>query len=372
MKIFPIFLPFAACKRRCVFCDEFLLTGRRNIPDTSEVIDTLGAFRSSYRSDEKYQVAFYGGSFLSLEPHVMKQYIEAVLCNVPESELEGIRFSTTPDSVTEKTVNFLSDYPVSLVELGVQSFDEGVLTLAGRPHSARDIYKAADLLRSAEIDFGIHLMTGLPGSSLEKELLAANEAVSVGASQCRLNPTLVFRGTGLEGMLREGVYKARSIEEAIDSLWRMYVVLEGSGMKVIRMGLCLNGDGDLDDLVAGPYHPAIGDLVLSRVAFEMLFLLCSRSKNKAVVLPVTQQQRSFFTGHKKMVERLLGGEGIRAEFQIVDESVLDISRLLGDLCVCVSGGEVNEAFLNPPERFQELRSSHEAQRFCRNHVSSRP
>ncbi len=371
MKILPLFLPFAGCTGRCIFCDEHLLTGQQRIPEIPDLIRTLEEYRIHLKPLESYQVAFYGGSFLSLSDVSARMYIESVLNAFSENELEGIRLSTTPESITKSSVDMLSQFPVSLVEIGVQSFDDHVLKLARRPHSVHDVYKAADLLKSAGIAFGIHLMTGLPGSTIKTELFSATEAVRIGAALCRLNPTLVLEETGLHKLLRNGLYKAQTLDEAIESLWRMYVLLEGNGVKVIRIGLCLNSKRDRERVVSGPYHPAIGDLVLSRVAFEMLFLLCSEGKKRYISLPVTQQQKSFFTGHRRMVERLLERSGIRVEYKIVNDAVLDTSQLLEDLCFCVSGGEVNEAFLDPPERVQELCASDEAQHIGRDNVSCR-
>ena len=371
MKIIPLFFPFAGCRYRCVFCDEHLLTGQRRIPTMESIAERLGRFRFHMRNEESYQVAFYGGSFLSLGMEMITDYFETVLKNIPDAKFDGLRLSTTPNSINEDTINLLKSYPVKLVEMGVQSFDDNVLRLSKRPHSVRQVYAAAELLKSSGIEFAVHLMTGLPGSTVSAELFSAQETLRIGASECRLNPTLVLKGTELEERIEQGLYRAQSIDDAIDSLWRMYVLLEGAGVRVIRIGLCLDNTCDSDKVVAGPYHPAIGDLVLSRVAFEMLFLLCSKGKKEYILLPVTRQQRSFFTGHKRMVERLLEQSGIRVEYKIVDDAVLDTGQLLEDLRFCVSGGEVNEAFLDPPERVQELCASDEAEYIGRDHVSCR-
>ena len=80
----------------------------------------------------------------------------------------------------------VQEFPVTTVELGVQSMDDDVLALATRGHTAADTRQAVNLLRESGYAVGCQLMVGLPGPTLE----AADEKNREG-SQIPLRADLV-------------------------------------------------------------------------------------------------------------------------------------------------------------------------------------
>ena len=72
-----------------------------------------------------------------------------------------------PGSVSERKAELLREYGVSRISLGVQSFDDGLLQLLGREHSAAQAEASFDLLRRSGFEnLNIDLMFGLPGQTL--------------------------------------------------------------------------------------------------------------------------------------------------------------------------------------------------------------
>ena len=55
--------------------------------------------------------------------------------------------STRPDAINKYILNYLKEYKVDIIELGVQSLDNEILRLSGRGHSAEDVEKSSKLIK---------------------------------------------------------------------------------------------------------------------------------------------------------------------------------------------------------------------------------
>lgn len=326
MSIIPIFLPHAGCKRRCVFCNEYSATGLRRVPTRNEIFHEVDRYLAYFADKESVELAFYGGTFTGLPEELMRDYLDLAMEVINSGKAKAIRFSTSPEEITQRKVEILSRYPVSLVEIGAQSFDEEILRLANRPHGVEDIYRACDFLKEADISFGIHLMTGLPGDCEEKDIKSAIEVVKLNASTCRIHPTVVLKSSTLERMYFEGKYKPQELDEALSILWKMYVILACGGVNINRIGICLYGD-EVNNVVAGPYHPALGELVKNRVALEILRVLKRRWGDR-IILKVNEETKQFFTGHKKYVLNRAKEEGLKVIFERVSAPELNLRELM--------------------------------------------
>lgn len=61
--------------------------------------------------------------------------------------IDKIHLSTRPDYINEEILDNLKAYGADVIELGVQSFDEEVLTLSGRGHNAAVVYESARMIQ---------------------------------------------------------------------------------------------------------------------------------------------------------------------------------------------------------------------------------
>jgi histone acetyltransferase (RNA polymerase elongator complex component) len=183
--------------------------------------------------------------------------------------------STRPDYIDKRILDNLKRFDADTIELGVQSFDDEVLSASGRGHTAEDVYKACDLIKEYGFELGIQLMIGLPGDSLQKCIYSSKETVKVSPSIARLYPTIVLNDTKLYEMYKAGTYHALTTDEAVAVTKEMYKIIAGAGINIIRVGLkstdLISGSGRDDDQTAGhTYHPAFRQLVEGEIAREEL------------------------------------------------------------------------------------------------------
>ncbi|HBJ80515.1 MAG TPA: radical SAM protein [Pseudothermotoga sp.] len=257
MKIVPVFLPQMGCKKRCLFCDQRSATGFSQLPSIEELNKMINKYIAP---DERFEIAFYGGTFTALPVLLQKRYLAWADEYIRKNVCDGIRISTRPDEINKENLIFLKKNGVKFVELGAQSFCDDVLHESERNHSSKDIEKACTLLKELKIDFGLHLMIGLPGDEKWKDLFSSWKTVENGAKTCRLHPTIVLKGAPLESLYLDGRYRAVRLDEAIDICSDMMAILESNNVKVIRIGLFVP-DELMKNIVAGPYHPRFGELV---------------------------------------------------------------------------------------------------------------
>jgi len=243
-KIYPIFLPNAGCRTRCVFCNQHIMTGEK-FPDIQEL-------RSLENITSVDEIAFYGGTFTGLPSDLMVNLL-SLHPNIPK------RISTRPDSIDEEIIKILKEWNVKTVELGIESLDDEVLTASNRGYIADTVFKAIELIKP-HFEVIAHLMVGLPKDTKEKSIKTIKNLVSLGINEYRIHPTIVFKNTKLEEMYRKNEYKPLSIDEALDIVSDMVILVEANGGKVLRIGYHVP-QSQVKFIVAGPYHPSFGDMV---------------------------------------------------------------------------------------------------------------
>ncbi len=269
--IVPVFIPQAGCPRRCVFCDQHAVTRTPEAaPDPEAVRREITSFLAHHRGDRSpVEIAFYGGNFLGLPEGTATALLDVAGSFVAAGRADGIRFSTRPDTVDAGTLKWIAGRPVSAVEVGAQSMDDRILAGANRGHTAADTVRAVELLRAARVAVGLQMMVGLPGEDVGTTLSTGRRIAGLSPDFTRIYPLLVLRGSPLEGLHRSGRFVPLTLAEAVDRAKQLYLLFAGRGIPVIRMGLQLTEvPAGESAVVAGPYHPAFGERVLSEIFLD--------------------------------------------------------------------------------------------------------
>ncbi|MEM3761046.1 MAG: tRNA uridine(34) 5-carboxymethylaminomethyl modification radical SAM/GNAT enzyme Elp3, partial [Candidatus Bathyarchaeia archaeon] len=129
----------------------------------------------------------------------------------------GITVETRPDWAKERHVDKMLDMGVTRVELGVQNPDDEIYRLVGRKHTVQDVVEATRILKDAGLKIVYHMMPGLPGSNMERDLAVFREIFSNPAykpDMIKIYPCLVLKGTKAYEWYVGGDYKPYTTEEA--------------------------------------------------------------------------------------------------------------------------------------------------------------
>ena len=311
-QILPIFVPHLGCPNHCVFCDQKRISGSSLPARAAEVEQCLAQARD--KGIRGAQLAFYGGSFTAVPEGMQRELLAAAQPYLAEGVIDSIRLSTRPDAIDEDILARLKDYGVQTVELGSQSMDDGVLAACRRGHTAADTERAAGLIKAAGLSLVLQMMTGLPGSSAEKDRETARHIAALRPDAVRLYPTVIVRGTALEKLWRAGQYREHTVAEAVSLCADILPLFDSAGIPVIRLGLNPTEELSGGEAVAGAYHPAFGELVrseiLRRKAMELLKDVPAGAK---VCLGVHPGRVSAMTGQKRSnLQKIAADKGLLA------------------------------------------------------------
>ncbi len=317
--VIPVFIPHEGCPHRCVFCNQRRISGRAGglvrAGDVARIVVTW-LERAGERAGDDVQVAFYGGSFTALAPARQAELLGAVSPFLASGRVGSLRLSTRPDAVDHGRIALLKQYRVTLVELGVQSMDDTVLARAGRGHDSRAVHCAVRLLRRASLRVGLQLLPGLPGESRRSLMRTVAQVIALRPDIVRIYPALVLEGSALARMYRQGQYRPLTLAGAVARVAWMKRRLDGAGIRVVRMGLQAGPDLE-QGLVAGPWHPAFGELVASRLMLRRTRRLLARvPAGKRAVLSIASRDQSLFRGQRSANIRRLAALGLADRFML--------------------------------------------------------
>jgi histone acetyltransferase (RNA polymerase elongator complex component) len=318
--VIPIFISHRGCPHQCLFCNQFSITGKGVAKEdhTASITETIDEWLGEMNRDS-VQVAFYGGSFTCLEDDKQTRLLVKVQPYLESGQVHSIRLSTRPDCVTRENLQMLWGLGVRTVELGVQSLDDTVLWNSRRGHSAHDSIRALTLLKELGFETGVQLLPGLPGETSRSFLQGVKRVVGFRPDMVRIYPAVVVERSPLAQMFRSGEYQPLSMNRAIGLTRRAKELFSKAGITVIRMGL-QHSEMLESELVAGPYHPSFGELVVSRQWFvDIRKQLCRLADGDRLDIYVSDRDMSAVVGMKRKNIRRLQALGFGDRFTLIAE-----------------------------------------------------
>ncbi len=327
--ILPIFVPHWGCPHACVFCNQRRISGAAmpaRAEDVKKAIQEAAAFLPK---GGKRQLAFYGGSFTAIPVKEQEALLGAAKEALDRGEIDAVRLSTRPDAIDEAALSRLKAYGVETIELGAQSMDDKVLQFAGRGHTAYDVERASKRIKEAGFRLILQMMTGLPGSSDESDAETARRLIALKPDGVRIYPTVIVRDTALYDMWQAGEYEEHTVEDAVRVCAKIVQLFEQAGIPIIRLGLNPTEELSGGAAVAGAYHPALGELVKSRILLEKArALLKGTEPGSRVTLLVGRGKASQMAGQRRENIRRLTEEYALTELKIREKTEADTEIVL--------------------------------------------
>jgi histone acetyltransferase (RNA polymerase elongator complex component) len=325
--IIPIFVSHRGCPHDCIFCNQKKITGYGGDAKGEDVIVKINEYLKTIpRDNSVIELAFYGGSFTAIPIDQQRELLEAAQPFIAQGLINNIRISTRPDCIDMQIIELLKANNVKIVELGVQSMDEEVLRISNRGHSAQDVIDSVALLKKHSFTVGVQVMVGLPGDTIAKSIGTVKKLVELKPDIARIYPALIITNTYMEQMYYNGQFKPLSLKAAVEICKKLLVLFEMNNIEVIRIGLqptenILEGK----EVVAGPFHPSMRQLVVSEIYKDMLEYMLKDEEG------ITQLEISV---HPKDISDLLGQKRNNIDYikthkkieKIVVEQVSDIDR----------------------------------------------
>ncbi|MCK5695187.1 MAG: radical SAM protein [Desulfobacula sp.] len=310
--VIPVFIPHSGCPHQCVFCNQSIITNQKSrvptlprMPDKTAIHQIVTEYLQ-YKGLRKYvELAFFGGNFLGLEHEIIIQLLDLVQPYIHTKKIDGIRFSTRPDTISQQTLDLVHPYKLSAIELGVQSMNDEVLSKSRRGHTSMDTLKAINLLKEYPYKIGVQVMVGLPGDHEESLFESTKKVAQFAPDFARIYPLMVLKDSLMEQWYTQGRYQPLTLEESIRLVKGMVQIFKAAKVDIIRMGLQASDMMEDESMVlAGPWHPAFGHLVFSELFYDSVCNKIDRS------LELLKSERLDLIVHPKSESRLRGDKNI--------------------------------------------------------------
>jgi len=188
------------CVRKCPYCDFNSHERSGELPEKAYVEKLLHDLEGHLPSvwGRRLTSVFIGGGTPSLfSPASIDALLSGVRARLPLEPGAEITLEANPGTVEAGRFRGFRDAGVNRISIGVQSFDDRMLTALGRIHSADEARRAIAAALAAFDNVNIDLMYGLPGQSADMARADITEAANAGtphvsAYQLTIEPNTAF------------------------------------------------------------------------------------------------------------------------------------------------------------------------------------
>ena len=164
-----IHIPY--CASKCIYCDFF--SGGAKYADWSllsnQLLSELSARYHELSSD--ISTIYLGGGTPSLIPaDVLYTFISGLRSILGDALRNNAEFTieVNPEDVTTGLIDVWSEIGVNRVSVGIQSFDDNLLSLIGRKHSGQRALEALDAISRRSQNVSGDIILGLPNQSFSQ------------------------------------------------------------------------------------------------------------------------------------------------------------------------------------------------------------
>ena len=161
-----VHVPF--CRSKCPYCGFFSVPSSALVPAWMTALEKEARH---YRGrDGRFDTLYLGGGTPSVLPAVRLERIREILFSLFDIAPGGeFTIEANPCDLTREKARALRDMGFNRVSVGVQSFDDAVLSFLGRRHTGSRAERALDRLRAAGFqNIGVDLMYGIPGLGMKQ------------------------------------------------------------------------------------------------------------------------------------------------------------------------------------------------------------
>ncbi len=207
----------------------------------AQTLARLRALRKIGHRTDKVDLIVLGGTFTSLDDGYREWFVKGCLdamngrvaASLEEAQRAnetayarcvGLTVETKPDAFLGPEVEHSLALGTTRVELGLQSTHDDVLERVHRGHTDAQSRGALLRAKAGGLKVGVHMMPGLPGSDVDRDLESFRLLFDDAAYRpdfLKIYPTLVLAGTALHGMWERGLYRPLSLEEAVELVARI-------------------------------------------------------------------------------------------------------------------------------------------------------
>ena len=357
--------PYACPHGRCTYCPggiEF------NSPNsyTGKEPSSLNAIQNAFdpklqitskieklvafgHNPSKMEIVIVGGTFLFMPKDYQRDFIKScydALNGTDSKSLEeaksnnehaairnvGFTIETKPDYCKRQHVDWMLDYGITRIEIGVQSLQERVYKIVNRGHDYNDVTESFQISKDAGYKIVAHMMPGLPTVTPDEDIADFKKLFDdqqLRPDMLKIYPSLVIENTPLYKEYQEGRYTPYSDNDMI----RVLTEAKKDIPKWVRI-MRVQREISSKEIIAGPKSGNLRQIVHQNLARQGLSCSCIRCREAGRQHQGQQQMPP--SGNKPdrgeiRLDRInytsSGGDEVFLSFEDRDESIYGFLRL---------------------------------------------
>ncbi len=240
------------CPGECIFCpmqkgapksylkdEPAVMRAIANEYDPQKQIETrIRSLQETGHPTEKIELRIVGGTWSFYSKKYKHWFIKRCFesCNKKESgnlckaqrenekayhRIVCLSIETRPDFITKEEIKELRLLGVTMVELGVQTVFDDILSLCKRGHTIEETRKATHLLKNAGFKICYQMMLGLPGSTPERDIASFREIFKNPdflPDYLKIYPCILLKEAPLYKLWQKGEYSPPETKELLDTV----------------------------------------------------------------------------------------------------------------------------------------------------------
>ena len=212
-----IHIPF--CKQACHYCDFHFSTNQGTKTILAQAIASELKLQSDYLRGELIETIYFGGGTPSLlSDKELEIIFSAIYTNFQLATAPEITLEANPDDLTRQKLVELKSMGVNRLSIGIQSFDDTVLTFFNRAHSATEALQCVALSREVGFDnLSLDLIYSIPGQDLTGWKKNIEQAISLQPEHISADSLTVEDKTVFGHRQKKGTLKPLEERESIEN-----------------------------------------------------------------------------------------------------------------------------------------------------------
>ena len=222
-----IHIPF--CISKCHYCNFYSVTHLEYIPGfLKSLYEEMEIYRNRF---ETFDTLYIGGGTPSILPieHLeeLMERIEETFELSPDCE---VTLEANPGDLDKTYLTALRRTGINRLNIGVQSFDDGLLSFLGRRHTGKDALVAMETSRNAGFDnIGLDLIYGVPRQNMQGWMKTLDQALNFNPEHLSCYQLTLEPETLLGKSYREGMYVTIDEDHEYDFFIKTSEKLEDTG-----------------------------------------------------------------------------------------------------------------------------------------------
>jgi elongator complex protein 3 len=301
--------PYACPHGRCTYCPGGIeynspnsYTGREpstqnailnNYDPKKQILDKLEHLIAYGHDSTKLELVIVGGTFLFMPRDYQINFIKScfdALNGFDSPDLEsakknnekanfrnvGFTIETKPDYCKKEHVDWMLEYGVTRVEIGVQSLHDRVYEIVNRGHSYNDVVESFEISKNAGYKIVAHMMPGLPSMTPEEDIADFRKLFSdpqLRPDMLKIYPTLVLEDTPLYSMYKDGRYTPYSDDDMVQVLTEIKKIIP-RWARIMRVQREISSD----QIIAGPKLGNLRQIVQQNLRKQNVSCKCIRCR----------------------------------------------------------------------------------------------